>query len=142
MSRNYPANWDEIRRQVIEIFNNKCACCHRSSVPFEAHHVVPVSQGGSHRLSNLVPLCSDCHSAAHGDQMAPRVRWFTNGQLNQDEFDQHINFWKQLREEFGSPRYDPNEECVYIPIADREQITDNIQITAGKKATEQPIGSD
>jgi hypothetical protein len=142
MSRNYPANWDEIREEVIDIFSNRCACCHQSNIPLEVHHVVPVSQGGSHQISNLVPLCSDCHSAAHGNQMAPRVRWYTNGQLKQSEFNQHLNFWKELREEFGSPRYDPQEDCVYIPIADRKKITNNIQITTSSEVDSQTAQGD
>lgn len=141
MSKNYPSNWDEIRDKLTEI-HPKCANCHRSDVALEVHHIVPVSQGGSHRFSNLTPLCLDCHPAAHGDSMAPRLRWFTNGRLNQAEFDQHLLFWKELRREFGSPRYDPDEECVYIPIADRKRITDNIQITTSREEAEQPISSE
>lgn len=30
------------------------------------HHIVPLSFGGSNRLSNLVRLCTGCHSKAHG----------------------------------------------------------------------------
>jgi hypothetical protein len=32
----------------------------------EAHHVLHRSQGGDDVLANLVPLCSNCHMAAHG----------------------------------------------------------------------------
>jgi hypothetical protein len=74
--------------------------------------------------------------------MAPRVRWYTNGQLKQSEFNQHLNFWKELREEFGSPRYDPEEDCVYIPIADRKKITNNIQITTSSEVDSQTAQGD
>ena len=29
------------------------------------HHIVPLSLGGKDILSNIVPLCSDCHSLIH-----------------------------------------------------------------------------
>ena len=29
------------------------------------HHVVPLHAGGNDRDSNLVPLCTDCHTLAH-----------------------------------------------------------------------------
>ena len=31
----------------------------------EAHHIVPVSQGGSNKLDNLKTLCYDCHKSEH-----------------------------------------------------------------------------
>jgi len=34
------------------------------------HHVVPVVMGGT----KVIPLCSDCHTKAHGDQDAPVIR--------------------------------------------------------------------
>lgn len=124
--KNYPGNWDEIREQVTALHHNKCGNCHRSSVPLEVHHVVPISQGGSHQLSNLVALCPQCHLAAHGEDMAPRVRWYTNGQLNQDEFGEHLHLWKSIRQQLGVPRYDPDEECVYIPLSDVDKISEGI----------------
>lgn len=43
----------------------------KSNVEIQAHHVVPVSKGGSHDLSNLTTVCADCHNAIHGERMAP-----------------------------------------------------------------------
>jgi len=58
--------------------------------------------------------------------MAPRVRWFTNGSLTGDEFQAHKEFWKELRDRFGAPRFDPDEKCVYVPVADKDRILDQI----------------
>ncbi len=124
--KNYPENWDQIREQVLELHHNRCENCHRSDVPLEVHHIVPVSQGGSHQLSNLVALCPQCHLAAHGEKMAPRVRWYTNGELAPEEFGEHIHLWKSLRKQFGSPRFDPGESCVYVPLSDVDRITQMI----------------
>jgi hypothetical protein len=126
VGQNYPADWDHVRQQVLELHQRRCGNCHRSDVPLEVHHIVPVGQGGSHQLSNLAPLCPQCHQAAHGEEMAPRVRWFTNGQLNQDEFGEHLHLWKSLRHQLGVPRYDAGEECVYVPLSDVDKITERV----------------
>lgn len=125
---NYPDDWETIRRSVISDHLNRCANCHTVGglELLEVHHVVPVRMAGSHRKSNLIPLCPDCHAAAHGKRMAPRVRWFTNGSLSVDEFDAHKELWKELRDRFGVPRYDPDEKCVYVPVADKDRILDRI----------------
>lgn len=33
---------------------------------WQAHHVVPRSQGGTNALTNIITLCVPCHKAAHG----------------------------------------------------------------------------
>lgn len=58
--------------------------------------------------------------------MAPRIRWYTNGQLSGDEFGEHKRLWKRMREQLGVPRYDPNDEAVYIPLADADHIVDQL----------------
>lgn len=35
----------------------------------QAHHIEPISEGGAHRLGNMVTLCHDCHLAAHRGNM-------------------------------------------------------------------------
>lgn len=32
----------------------------------QLHHIVPLSQGGTNRLSNVVVICSKCHGKIHG----------------------------------------------------------------------------
>ena len=31
----------------------------------EVHHILPISQGGDHRQSNLMSLCQSCHTKLH-----------------------------------------------------------------------------
>lgn len=76
MSTGYPSNWDEIRRQVYQRDNYTCQNCGagggvQGSEELHAHHIVPVSSGGSHQPSNLVTMCSKCHNAIHTDALAP-----------------------------------------------------------------------
>lgn len=120
---NYPSDWDTVRQEVIEQ-NPLCGNCQtpEEDTCLQVHHIVPIRYAGSHRKTNLVPLCDQCHGAAHGRQMAPRVRWYSNGELSNDEFRAHVDLWKQLRERFGAPRYDPEDECVYVPLADTDHL--------------------
>lgn len=32
---------------------------------FEAHHIIPISRGGTNEVSNLITLCYDCHKREH-----------------------------------------------------------------------------
>jgi 5-methylcytosine-specific restriction protein A len=38
------------------------------------HHVIPLSDGGTHHESNLVTLCLDCHKELHGVRYERRFR--------------------------------------------------------------------
>ena len=68
--------WFRIRNECFERDNYKCQfqldngeICGKDirldSNPGEAHHIVPVSQGGSNKLDNLKTLCYDCHKSEH-----------------------------------------------------------------------------
>lgn len=109
----YPENWDEIagelRRSVGE-----CQNCRkpREEVRLEVHHVVPVSNGGSHAESNLRVLCRDCHEAAHGNEMAPVIEFFTGWKIPDEDFEV---FRSYLRE---SPMRPNGGDGYYIPLGD------------------------
>jgi hypothetical protein len=45
-------------------------CCNCNSPAEHAHHVVPLVYGGRDVVGNLVSLCSTCHGAVHGLDMA------------------------------------------------------------------------
>lgn len=71
MGNGYPADWDRRRKKVYQRDGYQCQRCGASgggsgNAELHAHHKVPKSKGGSHRLSNLTTLCSDCHSQVHG----------------------------------------------------------------------------
>lgn len=42
----------------------KCANC-KSEEYIEFHHIVPISNGGTNNITNIVPLCLKCHYNAH-----------------------------------------------------------------------------
>jgi 5-methylcytosine-specific restriction endonuclease McrA len=41
------------------------AALHKHGERAEAHHVIPVSAGGTARVDNCVILCGSCHYSAH-----------------------------------------------------------------------------
>lgn len=64
----YPDNWAELRLQALERDGYKCRKCNcnlRGVFYREVHHILPLSRGGSNRLSNLISLCTDCHELMH-----------------------------------------------------------------------------
>lgn len=58
---------------VLREADGRCECCmnpapftKRSGVPYlEVHHVLPLSSGGSDRISNAVAVCPNCHRELH-----------------------------------------------------------------------------
>jgi len=62
---HYPDNWDELRRDIYRRDGYRCANCGAKDVELHAHHVVPLSVGGTNNASNLISLCRDCHHRLH-----------------------------------------------------------------------------
>ena len=68
--------WKEIARQVRIRDNMTCQMCGRKvwGSDSHVHHIVPLSQGGTTTLDNLILLCSDCHSKVHNRYLNVRNR--------------------------------------------------------------------
>ncbi len=49
-------------REILEAFNHCCAYCLRGDLPMTQDHMIPVSKGGAHSASNVVPACKSCNS--------------------------------------------------------------------------------
>ncbi len=90
MSQQYPSNWDSRRKQVYKRDNHTCQNCGAQggtggNAELHAHHIVPKSKGGTHKLSNLKTVCKDCHNAIHGNSVAPSAQqspYSTDADLN------------------------------------------------------------
>lgn len=73
MSDPYPPDWDTRRRQVYQNDDYECQNCgvmggegvQSDDIELHAHHIVPISKGGTHDMSNLKTLCVSCHDAVH-----------------------------------------------------------------------------
>ncbi|MGH2843603.1 MAG: HNH endonuclease [Solirubrobacteraceae bacterium] len=82
----YGAEWRRQRQRALERDGHRCTQC-GSRMHLTVDHIVPVSQGGSHDLSNLATLCETCHHSKTGRQhgygsqppkdppATPRTRW-------------------------------------------------------------------
>lgn len=45
--------------------NYQCKICKKKNLKLEAHHIIPRSEGGKDSITNLITLCSSCHSKVH-----------------------------------------------------------------------------
>ena len=76
MGRDLPPNWSSKRRKVLNRDDYTCGNCGRiakqnNDVQLEVHHIVERQHGGTHQLTNLQTLCSDCHASITYNQPAP-----------------------------------------------------------------------
>ncbi|WP_082146828.1 HNH endonuclease [Halostagnicola sp. A56] len=76
MQGGYPSDWDTRRKTVYKRDNYTCQNCGAKGGPsgnaeLHAHHIVPKSKGGTHKLTNIKTMCRGCHSAIHNNQLAP-----------------------------------------------------------------------
>ena len=53
------------QRQILFARYGGCFHCAAHPALCQIHHIKPVSQGGSTRLDNMVPVCWDCHNRIH-----------------------------------------------------------------------------
>ena len=63
--KRYDSRWRKIRALYVKA-HPLCEEClkHGRTTPVEqVHHIVPLSDGGTHDFSNLMSLCKSCHSA-------------------------------------------------------------------------------
>lgn len=79
MKKRYGRAWKRIRDRHIAQ-HPLCEVCKRNcrlTPAEEVHHIVPLSQGGTHEESNLMSLCKSCHSeitAKSGDRWHNKSR--------------------------------------------------------------------
>ena len=49
--------------QILDEFGHGCAYCPATDIPLQMEHMVPLSRGGHHTASNVVPACSFCNTS-------------------------------------------------------------------------------
>ncbi|MCB1711416.1 MAG: HNH endonuclease [Candidatus Riesia sp.] len=55
---------ESVKDYVKEQQGHKCAKCCQSK-QLTIHHIIPYSEGGSHKIRNLIALCFACHKEWH-----------------------------------------------------------------------------
>lgn len=139
MARECPSNWNTIRREVYQREDYQCQVCGTKGEPdgqTELHvtHLVPLSQGGLNKRSNLRVLCEQCHNAVHGRGEATTavglggsINWQANPEVGMN-FDQCEVCGS---EEFG---YEANDmikcmTCDWVYQLEEPYITDAVEET-------------
>lgn len=51
---------------VLDEFDHRCAYCQTNEHPLTIDHLLPLSRGGAHTKSNIVPACKSCNSSKGG----------------------------------------------------------------------------
>lgn len=61
---DYDTTWDDIKDTVYKKYGYKCSICGKTN-NLQIHHKIPIKNGGTNDLFNLIPLCIDCHEKIH-----------------------------------------------------------------------------
>jgi 5-methylcytosine-specific restriction endonuclease McrA len=61
----YPKNWKEVAARIGQLDQFRCVVCSARDRAIDVHHIVYVSNFGTHQQSNLVSLCRECHEVEH-----------------------------------------------------------------------------
>ncbi len=66
-AKKYGRVWKRIRDRYAREHPlcERCLAEGRLTLVEEVHHILPVSQGGTHDRSNLMSLCQSCHTKIH-----------------------------------------------------------------------------
>ena len=65
--KKYGQAWQRIRKRYADSHPlcERCLREGRCTPVAEVHHILPVSQGGTHDFGNLMSLCRSCHNKIH-----------------------------------------------------------------------------
>lgn len=132
MTCSLPPDWGYRREEVLEKHGYECANCGKSGreggSQLEVHHIVPREVGGTHKLSNLIHLCTLCHFAVHytdtqAPTRGPTIDYdeaaqvvATPPELRSEDEEQYIT---QLHEELRE--YAGSEYFQYLPLPDEHK---------------------
>lgn len=67
---------DQQWHDMKEAYQNRCAYCGKQTSELERDHIVPLTRGGQHTRSNILPACKSCNSRKGNrtlEQMGMRI---------------------------------------------------------------------
>ncbi|WP_220816102.1 HNH endonuclease [Pseudomonas paralcaligenes] len=65
----YRSDWPDVARSIRKLDHFACVACGETNVELHVHHIVYVSNYGTHQQGNLVTLCRHCHELEHGREL-------------------------------------------------------------------------
>lgn len=99
--------------KIAKRMNMACCICGWNEAPIDIHHITPKSKGGTNDVSNLTPLCPNCHRKAHSNLLDKSLIKSID-EIYGDEWKKYYynsdNEWKQPLKEL------PVKSC---PICDK-----------------------
>ena len=61
----FSSNWSEIASNIRRLDHFACVLCGATDLELHVHHIVYLSNFGTHRQENLVSACRKCHEDEH-----------------------------------------------------------------------------
>lgn len=65
--KRYGRAWKRIRDSFVKT-HPFCEMCFKEGLMVkveQVHHILPLAEGGTHDINNLISLCQSCHSKVH-----------------------------------------------------------------------------
>ncbi|WP_135829859.1 HNH endonuclease [Halorussus halobius] len=150
MSQNYPDNWDSRRKRVYRRDDYTCQNCGleggpRGNATLHAHHIVPKSKGGEHKLSNLQTLCENCHNAVHNDVQAPTSKKQRSGKSSQTQQKKIPNPFKKcpicgVEEVSHHPSANETLQCTHCWSTLTKAKSDRLELRVGPRGHQGTVG--
>ena len=69
-------NWENVKYYVLARDNYTCQVCHKKHKKLNVHHLIYRSKGGSDRPSNLIIVCTDCHTTKNHQPGGTLYKWY------------------------------------------------------------------
>ncbi len=69
LKRGHYYQWVIIRKKVSDRDGYACKICGYKK-HISTHHIMPLSEGGSNNLDNLITLCPNCHAEADASELS------------------------------------------------------------------------
>lgn len=76
-------SWSYLREIILDKYNYQCSICGQYG-EIDVHHKIPIKEGGTNEIENLITLCRNCHENLHHFK-------FSNDSISfSDEYGQQI----------------------------------------------------
>jgi hypothetical protein len=67
--KGFQYGWSNVKLAVLDRDKHACRICKSGKVRLEVHHILEKKNGGTDVPTNLITLCSDCHSKIHSGEL-------------------------------------------------------------------------